>query len=42
MQTDDKTERRTDMTKLTGAVYGYAKAPKSPRIKNPQKKCSVI
>jgi len=33
MQTEDQTERRTNMTKLIDAIYDYAKAPKSPRIK---------
>jgi hypothetical protein len=33
MQTDDQKERRTGKTKLIGAIDGYAKAPKNPRIK---------
>jgi len=33
MQADNQTDRRKHMTKLIGAIYDYAKAPKSPRIK---------
>jgi hypothetical protein len=36
MQTDDQTERQMDKTELIGHIYGYAKAPKSPRIKSPK------